>query len=98
MNDHEPRGLVCFSTTAAQAYIGGLEAAIRLIEEYDRIWDTCDYGYCDHIRHQIQMFRSNWEIRNKIKLPGQEPHTPLCVPPEIDAARPKNIVLNGDRQ
>jgi len=75
---NEPRGLICLSTVAAQSYIGGLEAAIRLIEEYDRIWDTCDYGYCDHIRHQIQMFRSNWESRNKITLPGNGREVLYC--------------------
>ena len=70
MNDHEPRGLVCFSTTAASAYIDGLEKAISLIAEYDATWGTTDLGHGDHIRHQIQMFRSNWEGRNNIVLPS----------------------------
>ena len=68
MNGTEPRGLVCLSATAARAYVDGLEAAIRLIDEYDRQWGTCANGYREHIRHEVGMFCANWELRNKIKL------------------------------
>ena len=77
----EPRGLVCFSTTAASAYIDGLEKAISLIAEYDATWGTTDLGHGDHIRHQIQMFRSNWESRNQIVLPSSQFQAHQLVPP-----------------
>ena len=81
MSDDEPRGLVCFSTTAASAYIDGLEKAISLIAEYDATWGTTDLGHGDHIRHQIQMFRSNWESRNQIVLPSSQFQAHQLVPP-----------------
>ena len=66
-----PKGLVCLSTVAAQAYMDGLRAAVRLIHDYDRQWGTTANGYEGHIEHEIEMFRANWERRNNIKLPRQ---------------------------